>query len=114
MPDYLLQSTTLEELTIRSCPILERRYKVEEAENWVKDCGNSKIRIYDDLESSSPSVVSFHDCVEDELPETQIAIPRYVSLFIICWINLFIYFSVIHFKLTLCVYLLDNIFQFWS
>ncbi|KAI9162353.1 hypothetical protein LWI28_026464 [Acer negundo] len=70
LPYYLLQSTTLEELDILSCPILERRYRVEKAENWVKDCGIPKIRIYD-LESSSPPVVSFHDDVEDELPEIQ-------------------------------------------
>ncbi|KAK3220154.1 hypothetical protein Dsin_014124 [Dipteronia sinensis] len=62
LPDYLLQSTTLEELDIHYSfsDILERRYRVEEAENWVKDCGIPKIRIYenpmfsDDLESSSP------------------------------------------------------------
>ncbi|KAK2633641.1 hypothetical protein Ddye_032800 [Dipteronia dyeriana] len=77
LPDYLLQSTTLEHVNIFLCTILERRYRVEEAENWVKGSGIPKIRIYenpmksDDLESSSPSVVSFHDDVEDELPETQ-------------------------------------------
>ncbi|KAK3226886.1 hypothetical protein Dsin_006748 [Dipteronia sinensis] len=59
LPDYLLQSTTLEELKFLLSPILEGRYRVEEAENWVKDSGIPKIRIYknfmfsDDLESSS-------------------------------------------------------------
>ncbi|KAH7565425.1 hypothetical protein JRO89_XS09G0205100 [Xanthoceras sorbifolium] len=47
LPDYILQSTTLEELVIRDCPILERRYRVERAENWVKDSGIPKFRIYE-------------------------------------------------------------------
>ncbi|KAL5755792.1 hypothetical protein ACOSQ2_020538 [Xanthoceras sorbifolium] len=63
LPDYILQSTTLEELVISGCSILERRYQVERAENWVKDSGIPKFRIYenpcfcDDSESSSSSVV---------------------------------------------------------
>ncbi|KAK3220150.1 hypothetical protein Dsin_014120 [Dipteronia sinensis] len=87
LPDYLLQSTTLEELDIPLYPILQRRYRVETAENWVKDCGIPKIRIYenpmisDDLESSSPSVVSFHDDVEDQTETAHMsAIHRAVSL----------------------------------
>ncbi|KAK2633918.1 hypothetical protein Ddye_028710 [Dipteronia dyeriana] len=69
LPDYLLQSTTLEEFGIGDCHILERCYRVEIAENRAKDCGIPKIRIYespDDLESSSPSVVSLHDDVENQ------------------------------------------------
>ncbi|KAK2654156.1 hypothetical protein Ddye_014012 [Dipteronia dyeriana] len=47
LPDYLLQSTTLEEFGIIHGPILERRYRVEKAENWVKGSGIPKIRIYE-------------------------------------------------------------------
>ncbi|KAK4837464.1 hypothetical protein QYF36_005741 [Acer negundo] len=68
----------------------ERRYRVEEAENWVKDSGIPKIRIYenpmfsDDLESSSPSVVSFHDDVENELPEIQTETARISAIHSFC------------------------------
>ncbi|KAL5755793.1 hypothetical protein ACOSQ2_020539 [Xanthoceras sorbifolium] len=47
LPDYILQSTTLEQLVIIGCSILEKRYRVERAENWVKDSGIPKIRIYE-------------------------------------------------------------------
>ncbi|KAL5757605.1 hypothetical protein ACOSP7_020216 [Xanthoceras sorbifolium] len=46
LPDYILQSTTLEEVVIRGCSILERRYLVR-AKNWVKDSGIPKFRIYE-------------------------------------------------------------------
>ena len=117
LPDYLLQSTTLEKLYITGCPILRRHYRVEEAENWVKDSSIPKIRIYenpmssDDLESSSPSVVSFHDNVEDELPETQTETARISAIHrYIFWINFFIYFFSYTFEINI---ILDNIFQFW-
>ncbi|KAL5824441.1 hypothetical protein ACOSQ3_020504 [Xanthoceras sorbifolium] len=47
LPDYILQLITLEELEMEDCSILERRYQVERAENWVKDSGIPKIRIYE-------------------------------------------------------------------
>ncbi|KAL5757594.1 hypothetical protein ACOSP7_020205 [Xanthoceras sorbifolium] len=46
LPDYILQSTTLEEVVIRGCSILERRYLVR-AKNCVKDSGIPKFRIFE-------------------------------------------------------------------
>ncbi|KAL5757624.1 hypothetical protein ACOSP7_020235 [Xanthoceras sorbifolium] len=45
LPDYILQSTTLEELEISDCYHLQRHYQVETVENWVKDSGIPKIKI---------------------------------------------------------------------
>ncbi|KAK2633643.1 hypothetical protein Ddye_032802 [Dipteronia dyeriana] len=62
LPDYLLQSTTLEEFGIIHGPILERRYRVEKAENWVKGSGIPKIRIYENsIELLFTSLLSIHD-----------------------------------------------------
>ncbi|XP_006431899.2 putative disease resistance protein RGA3 [Citrus clementina] len=36
LPDYLLQSTTLQELRIERCPLLENRYREAKGEDWHK------------------------------------------------------------------------------
>ncbi|XP_024039272.1 disease resistance protein RGA2-like [Citrus clementina] len=36
LPDYLLQTTTLQELTIDRCPLLENRYREGKGEDWHK------------------------------------------------------------------------------
>ncbi|KAH9751764.1 hypothetical protein KPL71_014430 [Citrus sinensis] len=36
LPDYLLQTTTLQDLTIWKCPILENRYREGKGEDWHK------------------------------------------------------------------------------
>ncbi|KDO39178.1 hypothetical protein CISIN_1g048450mg [Citrus sinensis] len=36
LPDYLLQTTTLQELTIHRCPLLENRYREGKGEDWHK------------------------------------------------------------------------------
>ncbi|KAH9668926.1 hypothetical protein KPL70_021580 [Citrus sinensis] len=57
LPDQLLQSTTLEELEIIRCPILEERFKKDTGEDWSKITHIPKIKIHGEYVQGSPPLL---------------------------------------------------------